>query len=541
MSTVERWDVVLRFVDGPLSVHGDAVLRGPVVRMGANPGPGGLRLDGYRGLDDRQAVITAYDGGTVSIAPVGKNQVRVAPHENQTWADLQPIRGPVHLAPGDAFHLGPPGRGCTALFVQARRLGVWEQNRILSEAAQADPSVRPSDVKALDAQGGRPWWFIPALLLMGLFTAAGVLLSVVVGVWRKVEPLGPVAEGSVFYERVDLASVEVDPSQLEGLNQAFDDFIMKPNAAQAGWKQLESNPKLWDQTMFRYIGASVAAHARAKAFWKRLDEVKDDYAYVVEELRKARLPEAFAAIPYRESQYKAEALSVVCAKGYWQFMPEVGHRAGMTVKDCSMKGTNVLYTPTRMSPVIGVIKNAEYVAPGPKCKITSCRIDERTDLEASTRGAIKELKDNWEDPLLAASGANVQITILSHNAGYDNSRFEEKKVNRINMLPSYQAYLKESGQEKAPDFYGKNITCTGEEYGDIVTKANERCGGHIANQSQHYAYTILAQHILAVCFYAQNYGNAAPFDAWRPYVRGDGYCKDFQIPDKDIMSRWGGK
>ena len=40
----------------------------PVVRIGSNPGPGGLRLEGYRGLDDRQAVISAYDGGTVAIA-----------------------------------------------------------------------------------------------------------------------------------------------------------------------------------------------------------------------------------------------------------------------------------------------------------------------------------------------------------------------------------------------------------------------------------------------------------------------------------------
>ena len=57
----ERWDIVLRFLSGPLALQGDLVLRGPVVRLGANPGPGGLSLDGYRGVDDRQAVITAYD------------------------------------------------------------------------------------------------------------------------------------------------------------------------------------------------------------------------------------------------------------------------------------------------------------------------------------------------------------------------------------------------------------------------------------------------------------------------------------------------
>ena len=59
----ERWDIVLRFLDGPMAAQGDETCRGPVVRIGSNPGPGGLKLTGYRGLDDRQAVITAYDGG----------------------------------------------------------------------------------------------------------------------------------------------------------------------------------------------------------------------------------------------------------------------------------------------------------------------------------------------------------------------------------------------------------------------------------------------------------------------------------------------
>ena len=77
----ERWDVVLKAFAGVLAVRGEFTQRGPVVRIGANPGPGGLKLTGYRGLDGRQAVITAYAGGEVSISPVGSNQVRVAPHQ----------------------------------------------------------------------------------------------------------------------------------------------------------------------------------------------------------------------------------------------------------------------------------------------------------------------------------------------------------------------------------------------------------------------------------------------------------------------------
>ena len=62
MSSQERWFVVMKFQNGALAYQGDMALRGPVIRLGANPGPGGLKLEGYRGLDDRQAVLTAYDG-----------------------------------------------------------------------------------------------------------------------------------------------------------------------------------------------------------------------------------------------------------------------------------------------------------------------------------------------------------------------------------------------------------------------------------------------------------------------------------------------
>ena len=121
----ERWDVLVRFVDGPLSFQGVVTARGPVVRIGANPGPGGLKTEGYRGLDDRHAVITCYDGGAVSIAPVGGNPVRVGPHEFVQWGELQPIQKPVHLSEGNAVHIGPLERGATFVFQEAQRLGGW--------------------------------------------------------------------------------------------------------------------------------------------------------------------------------------------------------------------------------------------------------------------------------------------------------------------------------------------------------------------------------------------------------------------------------
>ena len=112
----ERWDVILRFIDGPLSYQGEVTCRGPVVRLGANPGPGEMRLSGYRGLDDRHAVITCYEGGKITISPVGENQVRVGPHEFTEWDELRSIRKPAFLSEGNAIHLGPVGRGATFVF-----------------------------------------------------------------------------------------------------------------------------------------------------------------------------------------------------------------------------------------------------------------------------------------------------------------------------------------------------------------------------------------------------------------------------------------
>lgn len=142
MSSLERWDIIIRFLDGPLGMRGDITLLGPTIHVGANPGPDGLRLEGYRGIDDRQAVFTAYDGASVTVAPIGNLQVRVAPDEHQAWNEVQPIRGHVQLSPGDAIHLGPPGRGGTCIFVRAQRVGDWKQKALVSEAAQVGPPKR---------------------------------------------------------------------------------------------------------------------------------------------------------------------------------------------------------------------------------------------------------------------------------------------------------------------------------------------------------------------------------------------------------------
>lgn len=177
----------------------------------------------------------------------------------------------------------------------------------------------------------------------------------------------------------------------------------------------------------------MQTQAEAWAFFRRLDAIKDHYGYVVKEMRDADLPEVFAGIPYQESRYQPEEQSVVCAKGWWQFMPEVAHRLDMTVRDCRFIGGDGTWSPTTMAPP--AMSRALYVdrsnPASPSCRIPrqgGCAIDRRTDLNVSTAGVIRTLREAWDDPTLAASGALVAIVIASHNSGYDDGRYGVPKV-----------------------------------------------------------------------------------------------------------------
>jgi len=538
----ERWDIKLRFLNGPLRFRDVVPARGPMVRLGTNPGPGELELAGYRGLDARQAVITVYDGDRIGIAPVGSNQVRVATHQNVDWTDLLPIQKTVFLSPGSVVHLGPPNRGCTFVFVEAQRLGAW-QSKPISTLPE-----HPEEGGTIDTTRGRPRWFLPSMLAVALLSTVGIIAKQFDPLKPTPRKLGPVVDGDAVYTRVDtndFTTLDLSDLDFEGLDQAFLAWVMRPNAEEAGRKELE-DPANWDERFKRFFTISVAAHARAWSFWSRLESREAEYRLVVEQLRASGLPEVFAAIPYQESGYQAEAGSDVCALGWWQFMPEVALRAGLRVQSCHMgRPTTETWTPTELVPVRGVLRNARYVrntGDSVSCRITDCEVDERVLLEESTRGAIKLLSEAWNDPKLKESGALVQLVILSHNAGYhDAPHSTDGKPRQTNILPAYERHLLKVDKDHDPHIYGQNITCLGEQYHDIML-TNKRCEGVLANQTQHYAYSIVAQHVLAACYFARNHGQ---HDTWKPYrdlVVGDGYCTSLSIPTaEEVLKRSGNR
>lgn len=554
MSSQERWDVAIRVLNGPMLALGEQVLRGPVVRIGANPGPGGLQLSGYRGVDARQCVITAYDGGSAAVAPVGSNQVRLAPHANVNWKEIDPINGPEFLSEGCALHLGPVGRGATVEFVQCRRLGVWKRGNLASEAdivagggiggpvAQQSGHGRgpvPASFDARKVSSVRtstvPVWFLGCLTTM-MGSTAVLLVGVVIAVFwgtRDVEKLGVVEEGYEFFQSVSIEEPP-NPKLLDGLDQPMWDFVMRHNAdASVGVLKNLDKPENWDQRFREMVTKSVEAHIRGKAFFRRMDAIQVEYGKVVRALRQANLPDVFAAIPYQESRYKPQLQSVVCAKGYWQFMPEVAHRVdtrhgiSIPVRDCRFEGTSQLWSPKAFTPPPNVAKNGDYMDGG-KCVITDCLVDGRTDLDKSTRAAIFMLKEAYDDAVLRRSGSLVQIVIASHNAGYDDSRLGARKG--TNLLPAYKRYIEAYGEDAGPRFYGQQIRCPSHEPPDASTPGGTRCGSEIPAETQHYVYNVVAQHILASCYFAANYGQEPTYSPWTGYLGTSGYCGRFKIP-----------
>jgi hypothetical protein len=538
----ERWDVVLTILSGPLRSSAESVYRGPIVRIGHNPGPGGVQLGGYRGLDARQCTITAYDGGSAEICPVGSNQVRIAPHANVNWKDIDPINGPTFLSNGCAFHIGPVNRGATMRFVECRRLGVWEGGSIQSNVDRSlgqggQPIVDPHRVGRVRTTF-MPMWVLGCLTTM-LGSTASVIVAItliVVSGPHTVPDLGPEASSTQEYFKSVPMDVEPDAKLLKGLEQPMAHFVMNPNrhAAEGRHDELEE-PKNWDKTFQKYVARSVELHIRQRPFFKNLDERRVEWSRVVQELRKAGMPDVFAAIPYQESRYRSSAQSFVCAKGYWQFMPETANRVDkhygeeFRVRGCRLRGRGERFTPTAITPPF--TRNAVYVQDN-SCLIPpdgGCEIDDRTDLMKSTRAAILTLGEAWNHPTLRSSGALVQTTILSHNAGANDEEFGKRK--RFNLVPAMEKWIDDNGERQAANFYGQNILCEGHA-------GNEMCGSLLMPETQHYAYNIVAQHFIAVCYYAQEYPSDPAFREWQTWNDDNSYCSAFNIPSKSEVQGW---
>jgi hypothetical protein len=267
--------------------------------------------------------------------------------------------------------------------------------------------------------------------------------------------------------------------------------------------------------------------------------VRKEYAFVLGAMRRAGLPEVLAALPYTESRYRPDRQSYACAKGSFQFMPEMAHRLESVnkipfqVRDCQVRrpdGSTVSWTPSALAPPPSRAKSFYMDQSAPRrstdpevCLIPvqgGCRRDDRTDLALSTQAAVVALLEAWSDDEIARSGGAVPLTVLSHNAGYLDERFGT--VKSWNVLPALNAWKADKPASLHHTFYGANILCP--------DKSSENfCRSKLAPETQHYGYTIIAQHMVAACYYGKNHRDA--FEEYRSWDRLlKGYCERFAIP-----------
>ncbi len=406
--------------------------------------------------------------------------------------------------------------------------------------------MAPGGTGGVEQFGTRVRWGLGCLWAVGIcgvLAGTGLVMSILIhphhGDHHRV---APVQMGEDFYDYASLIDTEPNEHVLEALQRPFLDFVMKPNARAADRKKLE-NPEHWDERFYMHTSASVQQHAGSWAFFIRLEAVADDYAKTLTELRDKGIPEIAAAIPYAESQYRSSSQSRACAKGPWQFMPETAYRVGQDsssnfqVTDCKLKGDGGIWSPTARA--VPPLKERVYAdlsqgAGRMHCRIIKCRIDNRADLALSTGAAAFTLGEVWSDERIRESGAAVQIMLLSHKTGYHDERFGQRR--KTNVLQSLKIWQKNVEEDEWAQFYGDNIKCDSPH----VSGGMGRCGGKFSAETQHYAYPIVAVHMLAACYYGQNHGQRQPFAAYAQYSAGDGYCNALNIPSKEeVLARRG--
>ena len=314
-------------------------------------------------------------------------------------------------------------------------------------------------------------------------------------------------------------------SPQEAVTKGYQAFVEVPNAEASGRTERE-DPEIRDDVFASYVEASFLQHIASWAVFNRLEEVTDDYAYVTTQLHDAELPEVLAAIPYLESQYRPDVQARVCAKGPWQFMPEVGHRMGLEIRDCAfLSDPQINWSPTASSPP-RPLGRAEYLVDF-QCQITSCAVDERTDLAASTAAAVEMFATPWADPDFRASGALIQLTIATHNAGYDDSVHDGVKK-PFNIKTAFESWRAKAPGEEAR-FAGANIKSE--------SPAEPTWSGSLLPpETQHYAYAAVAQHLVAVCYYGKNHSDKTAFAGWAGHH--EGWCQSFDIPSTaEVLKR----
>lgn len=313
------------------------------------------------------------------------------------------------------------------------------------------------------------------------------------------------------------------------------DGVVSDNVAQAVQRGLEATlgaVRIDDPRFIRFVARSTQAHLELRPFFTTVEARHAEWAKVLELVRADGLPEVFAAVPYTLSQYTSTRTATNCQRGIWQLFPEEALRVQqvydkpLAVRDCRLRGRDALWTPTSLTPPD--VRQTPYLDPEAGCLIQSCAVDERTDLQRSTAGALVLLREAWNHPEVQHSGSAVQLTLTAVRVGTDDGHGGRSR--RGNVLPALRAHLSKH-PEAGKTIVGDNILCA-------TADEPATCGSVFIAEGQHFAYTALAQHLAAVCYLGQAHADLPAFSPWAVHSEPGGYCEAFAIPTAATVSGW---
>jgi hypothetical protein len=293
-----------------------------------------------------------------------------------------------------------------------------------------------TDVGDVRSTSGRPRgsgrrWSTRVAIVFGLGFSGALALAILAtgsALWstrETTEPQGP---------RVSVGASEAHDSA----QAAVDAFV----------------PILGADRGFVRLVAQALVEADRNRVGDRAAVTRHELAAIRHDLGEAGLPDVMVGIPYVESRLRTNVVSPSCAAGPWQFLPEVAVSEGLHVRSCTLAGSDEPFTPGRRLPPRS---DRPYLGSG-GCRIRSCAVDERLDLERSTAAAVDYLGGLMDEPSIASNPARIPLAIMAYNAG---------PTGVANLL---KATAPPNGDTSGADPFGVVPDCTS---GDCLVLTNE--------------------------------------------------------------------
>ena len=221
----ERWDIEVRFLNGPLANRQVYTYRGPQVSIGSDPGVGGMQI--RRPMISRIHARIDCSKGQVNIHPIEYAEVRVATHMHEDWGKIDPIYKPVPLMDGNVVYIGPLGHGIVFVFERTKTFD-WQAEQLSSVVDQKNQVAisLAQNTKAKTIQVNKyPMWFFPTLIGMVSITVIFLFIQILGVFSPELPPIGPRYKGYKKNVAIDI-SAEVESSILQGFQAPFEDFVM---------------------------------------------------------------------------------------------------------------------------------------------------------------------------------------------------------------------------------------------------------------------------------------------------------------------------